>query len=280
MPLQDSPKPRAVAQPAFAERFVALYDELLAYLFRLTAHRADAEDLAQQTYLKASHGFAGFRGRSSFKTWVFTIATNLARDHFRARQRWYEDSQDRCRETTQADAKKVARMHALVAEGDAAAYEFREHISYCFTCIGKTLPLKQQLVVLLKEVYRFKVSEIQQILAMSEGQVKHALGSGRRTMTGIFEERCSLISKRGACHQCSEMAGFVNPRHDAQVAANQQKLAQAAEQGASAERLLDLRAALFQHLDPLAAPMASLHEYLLELVEATAATQHAAAAEP
>ena len=39
----------------------------------------------------------------------------------------------------------------------------------------------------------------------------------RRTMTDIFEKRCSLVNKQGVCYQCSELNGLFNPRQDAQT---------------------------------------------------------------
>ncbi len=58
--------------------------------YHLTGHRDDAEDVAQQAFLKAFRSIAGFTGRSSFRTWLITIATNTARtlsSHRRALKR-------------------------------------------------------------------------------------------------------------------------------------------------------------------------------------------------
>jgi hypothetical protein len=96
----------------FQTQFLLLQAKLKSYLFRLTASRQDADDLAQDTYLKAASNLAGFAGKSTLKTWLFTIATNLARDHSKAQCRWREDTQDRCREDTRASPQKVARMRA------------------------------------------------------------------------------------------------------------------------------------------------------------------------
>jgi RNA polymerase sigma-70 factor (ECF subfamily) len=148
-------------------------------------------------------------------------------------------------------------------------YEFREHINYCFTCLAKTLQLEHQLALILKEIYQFKVSEIMDILNLSEGRVKHALAQARRLMNDIFDRRCVLINKQGVCHQCSEMSGFVNPKQDAQQRALELKLVQEANLGTSREHLFDLRAELIRNLDPLQAPATSVHEYLLELMDQT-----------
>ncbi len=69
--------------PSFEELQRDLSDPLLRYLERLTGNRATAEDLLQETLLKIAHGIAGFEGRSSPKTWAFSIATRVAADHFR-----------------------------------------------------------------------------------------------------------------------------------------------------------------------------------------------------
>lgn len=248
----------------FEAQFVQFQPELQSYLFRITANRQDAEDLAQETYLKAVNNLSGFSGRSSLKTWVFTIATNLARDHFRARHRWRADIQDRCRTATKSSPEKVATMHRIVQQSDAARYEFKEHIDFCFTCIAKTLKIEQQLALILKEVYGFRGVDIMEILHLSKGKVKHALADARRTMTEIFDRRCALVNQNGVCYQCSEINGFVNPKQEAHE--KEVSLCQAAEAGASKEHLFDLRAELVRSIDPLAAPGATLHAYLLELM--------------
>ncbi len=60
-----------------------LSDPLRRYLERLVGDRATADDLLQETLLKIALALPGFEGRSSVKTWAFTIATRVATDHFR-----------------------------------------------------------------------------------------------------------------------------------------------------------------------------------------------------
>jgi len=67
---------------------------LKSYLVRITASVRDAEDITQDTYLKAVDKISTFRGESSLKTWLFTIASNLAKDNLRAQKRWTENVTD------------------------------------------------------------------------------------------------------------------------------------------------------------------------------------------
>ncbi|MGZ4034028.1 MAG: RNA polymerase sigma factor, partial [Bacteroidia bacterium] len=55
--------------------------QLKSYLLRITASVTDAEDIAQDTYVRAVDKLNTFRGESSLKTWLFTITSNIAKDN-------------------------------------------------------------------------------------------------------------------------------------------------------------------------------------------------------
>src|SRR5205085_6272154 len=77
-----------------ASEFEASKGALQSYLLRITASVPDTEDIVQDTYLKAAEKLDTFRGESSVKTWLFAIATNLAKDNLKARKRWTEHVTD------------------------------------------------------------------------------------------------------------------------------------------------------------------------------------------
>ena len=155
-------------------------------------------------------------------------------------------------------------MRDIVSRSPAEAYEFKEHIDFCFTCLAKTLKLEQQLALILKEIYDFKISEIMEILQLSEGQVKYSLKQARQIMTDIFDRRCALVNQKGICHQCSEINGFVNPKHKAQ----QLKLTKSVNRTSNAH-LLTLRTTLVKGVNPLTDPGSKLHAYLLSLIDSS-----------
>ncbi len=243
--------------------FLGFQDELKSFVYRLLTNYQDAEDVVQDSYIRAFKYLDSFKGDSSFKTWVFAIATNLARDRLKHLARWREDFQDNCRRATYA-SQAVRDEFADVAQNSPhGKFVLEEHIDYCFSCMAKTLLLEEQICLILKEVYQFKVQEIMHITALSEGKVKHALADARKRFHRIFDGRCSLISKQGACHQCTELNGIFNPRQNAEQETRKIKMVKERE-SADFEKLLDLRYELVRNIDPLKAEGFDLHNFMIE----------------
>ena len=72
--------------------------KIKSFIYRLTASKEDTEDIAQDTFMKAFQKLDTFRGESSFKTWLFVIASNTAKNHLKAKSRWPVNAQDKCKE--------------------------------------------------------------------------------------------------------------------------------------------------------------------------------------
>jgi RNA polymerase sigma-70 factor (ECF subfamily) len=244
-------------------QFPTFQGELKSFLLRLTASVQDAEDIVQDTYLKAQTKIHTFRGDSSLKTWVFSIASNLARDLLKSKKRWPETVTDICREEALGNKQFFQEAMQIRQTSPQGNFEIREHIAFCFTCISKSLPLEEHLVILLKEVYDFKVKEIAQILQLSEAMVKYHLHVSRNKMMDIFDSRCSLINKQGICHQCTELNGIFNPKQKAQEELVRIEMAHEAE-NRSRDDLFDLRVKILHELDPFESGAAELQLHHLE----------------
>ena len=237
--------------------------ELRSFLLRMTASVQDAEDIVQETYLKAHSKIDSFRGDSSLKTWVFSIASNLARDHLRSKKRWPENVTDICKDAALGNRQFFQEALQIRQTSPQGNFEIREHIAFCFTCVSKSLPLEGHLVLLLKEIYGFKTKEIAQILQMSEAMVKYHLHVSRSRMVEIFDHRCSLINKQGVCYQCTELNGIFNPKQNAQEELVKIEMAREAE-NRSRDELFDLRMKILQELDPFESGAAELQLHHLE----------------
>lgn len=253
---------------AFQEIFLGFQHQLKSFLYRLVANREDAEDLTQDTFVRAFEKIGTFRGEASLKTWTFRIAANLGRDALRQRQRWPADAQDRSKDLAMSSPGIASRFMNVHQQSPNGSYEVREHIDFCFTCIGKTLPIDQQVAIMLKDIYQFRRREIALILDLSEGRVKHLLFDGRTSMSRIFANRCALVNQNGTCNQCSELAGIYNPRQARAAHLNKIEMVAAAKQTDDQRKLYRLRTELVRFIDPLQSDGADLQEVIMRCTRA------------
>ncbi len=225
---------------AFQTLFQGCQEPLRSFLYRMTASREDTDDLVQDTFVRGFERIAQFRGDASLKTWLFRIATNLARDLLRERTRWPAEAQDLSKALAMGSPAIQAAFAKTHQTSDRGRYDVREHIDFCFTCIGKMLPVDQQVAVLLKDVYGFRRNEIAGILDVTEGVVKHLLHDARTTLSRVFYQRCALVNQRGTCHQCTELAGIYNPRQAKQAHLRKIELVAEGQRSEDKRRLYEL----------------------------------------
>lgn len=247
----------------FTKEFEQARPQLKSYILRITASVQDSEDIVQDTYLKASTKLDTFRGDSSVKTWIFTIASNITKDNLRAKKRWTENVTDICKAKALSNPSYFPEVMAIHQTSPQGQFEMKEHITFCFTCISKSLPLEQQICILLKEVYDFKVAEITEIVNTTEAMVKYYLHTSKAKMVNIFEGRCALINKEGVCHQCSELNGIFNPKQDFEIEKNKIEFAKKAD-NPNREHLLDLRIKIMKEIDPFNSNGSALQLHHLE----------------
>ncbi|MBZ4190558.1 RNA polymerase sigma factor [Niabella beijingensis] len=251
---------------AFQTLFGEFQNQLKSYLYRLLTDRDDVDDLTHDTFIKAFTKISSFNQDSSLKTWVFKIATNLAYDHLRKLKRWQADAQDRAADLA-ISSEEIRQVFWMVHDtSPAGAYEMREHIDYCFTCISKTLPIENQVALILKNIYDFQIKEIGLILDKTEGVIKHLLNDARNTMTDIFEHRCALINQKGICHQCSHINEIFNPKQNQQVELMKLELVKASKKY-NREQLFTLRTLLVKAIDPLHAAGTDFHEEIMNCLK-------------
>lgn len=148
------------------------------FVLRLVGNPALAEDLTQETFLRAVQRLHTFRGEASARSWLFAIALNLCRDQFRAKARVPPPSRD---------PEHVERLPARDdVEGDALRAEMSE-------CIGSyvlRLPERQRQAVALHDLGGLDHDETAALLGMSPGAFRVLLHRGRRALRGLLETHC------------------------------------------------------------------------------------------
>ena len=252
-----------MTKEALSTEFELIKNQLKSYILRMTASVEDAEDIVQETYIKSQTKIDQFKGDSSLKTWIFAIASNLTKDHLRSKKRWPENVTDICKEAAMNNPEFFGEAMQIRQTSPQGKFEIKEHIAFCFTCVSKSLPLEQQLVILLKEVYDFKVKEIAQIIDQTEAMIKYFLHTGRTKMVSVFDKRCALINKEGVCHQCTELNGIFNPDQKAEEELVKIKMVKEAD-GGNKEHLFDLRMEILKGIDPFQSAASELQLHHLE----------------
>ena len=95
--------------------------------------------------------------------------------------------------------------------------------------------------------------------------VKHLLNDARNIMTGIFENRCALISKNGVCHQCSHINGMFNPKQNQQEELMKLELVKGSKKF-NREELFTLRTILVKAIDPLHSSGTDMQDIIMRCV--------------
>jgi RNA polymerase sigma-70 factor (ECF subfamily) len=135
-------------------------------VYRITGHHADAQDAAQEAFVKAYLGLGRFRGGAAFSTWLHRIAVNAALDLLRRRPR--------------GDLRVPHSVDPAVdplADG-AERVEARERIQRAIA----TLPIEQRTVVVLRDVQGCSYEEIAMIVQVPVGTVRSRLSRGREAL--------------------------------------------------------------------------------------------------
>ena len=153
--------------------------QLYSAAMRMTRNRADAEDLVQETYLRAYRGFHGFEDGTNLRAWLFRILTNTYINSYRSKQR-------RVQETELNDVEDLY-LYRRISNVDQASRSAEDTLFDLFTddevkAALENLPENFRLPVLLADVEEFSYKEIAEMLDIPIGTVMSRLHRGRKAM--------------------------------------------------------------------------------------------------
>ena len=170
-----------MADPAtFADDAMPLMDQLYSAALRMTRNAADAEDLVQETYLKAYRGYERFEEGTNLKAWMYRILTNSYINRYRAKQR-------RPDETDLDDVEDMYLYRRLGGEqstlGESAEESFLTSVTdEAVKHAIEALPENFRIAVLLADVEGFAYKEIAEILDIPIGTVMSRIHRGRKAL--------------------------------------------------------------------------------------------------
>jgi len=168
-------------QAKFAEQAMEYMPQLYGAAMRMTRNPADAEDLVQETYLKAYRGFGGFQQGTNLKAWLYRILTNTFINSYRSKKRRPDE--------TELDEVEDLYLYRRLGglEAAQAGRSAEDELMDWFTDTEvkdalEALPEQFRMAVLLADVDGFSYKEIAEILDIPIGTVMSRLHRGRKSL--------------------------------------------------------------------------------------------------
>ncbi|MEV3989489.1 sigma-70 family RNA polymerase sigma factor [Streptomyces sp. NPDC049837] len=210
--------------------------ELTGYCYRMLGSAFEAEDAVQDTMVRAWRSFEKFEGRSSVRSWLYRIATNVCLDALNAGNRRARPM-DLTAPTPVAQAQLNSRPEVTwlepVPDGrvlpsvadPAEAAVAKETVRLAFVAALQHLPPKQRAVLILREVLAWKASEVAELLGTSVASVNSALQRARATLAEsepaktdtadpLDEEQKKLLDRYVAAFEGYDMAALTALLHE------------------------------------------------------------------
>ena len=171
-------------QSAFDEMVRRYWYRIFAMVHQLLRNQQDAEEVTQDAFIRAHRGLGNFRGDSAFSTWLYQIATNLARNRY---WYWWRRKRD---QSVSFDAPVGDENSLPLSEMIAADVETPEDATVTQELVDRIavgmekLGAKHREILILRNVKNLYYEEIAVILGLSVGTVKSRIARAREALRG------------------------------------------------------------------------------------------------
>ena len=210
--------------------------ELQLHCYRMLGSLHDAEDIVQETFLRAWRGLGHFEGRASFRNWLYRIATNTCLNAMASRlssrrvlPEIYGPPSDQvpnsgpATEITSLEPYPDAALEGIAdsAPGPEARYEMHEAVQLAFVAAIQCLPARQRAVLLLRDVLGWSATETAGLLDTSVASINSALQRARATLKKGFpagrpsrnptpdDQQRALLERYVQAWERADLDGFV-----------------------------------------------------------------------
>lgn len=166
---------------AYEELVLAYEKNVYNLALRMVGNAQDAEDMAQEAFLKAYNSLSGFRGDSKFSVWLYRIVNNVCLDHLRRQNRRQASSlsvEDDEGEESQLDIPDESQSPEALLERSLTKDAVRRGL--------QTLPAEQRQILLLREIQGMSYEEIGQCLDLEPGTVKSRIFRARKRLCAFL----------------------------------------------------------------------------------------------
>ncbi len=171
---------------------------LLRYLGRLAGNQATARDLLQETLSRIARGLPDFEGRSSLRTWSFSIATRVAADHFR-------------RPETRAQAVNVDELAEAADDAEIDERLIVDEMNACVRDVIDVLPADYRTALVLHDLEGLTAAETARVCGCSLETAKIRIHRARRRLRQALEAECCFYRNRDGTVRCDRKQTATNP---------------------------------------------------------------------
>ncbi len=159
-------------------------ERLYATVYHMTSNREDANDLVQDTFIKAYKSLRSFKGQSSFYTWVYRIAVNRTINFLKRGKNRTHHSLDNVDDSIQTDPDFVELMSQDTPHREAGLHELQQQLNAAL----QKLSDNHRAVVVLHDVQGMTHADIAKAMKCSEGTVRSRLFYARQQLQGLLSE--------------------------------------------------------------------------------------------
>jgi RNA polymerase sigma-70 factor, ECF subfamily len=170
--------------PAYDELVKRYQERIYATLYHMTSNHEDANDLAQEAFIKAYSALKSFKGGSSFYTWVYRIAVNKTINFLKQRKNKYQMSLDDLDFNAEHDPDLVALISEKTPRRELNLAELQENLNEAMQKLSEP----HRLVVTLHDVQGLSHEEIAKIIGCNIGTVRSRLFYARQQLQGYLSD--------------------------------------------------------------------------------------------
>ena len=154
------------------ELYLKYKDNIYNYLYQLSLNKHTAEELTQDTFLKAFKYFNSFKAQSTVKTWLYSIARNTYLDYIKKRRLYNEETIEENEFASKNDDYSSSN-EKIIIKG-----------------ILNNLNEAERTLILLRDLYGFSYMEISTVMAVTIGQVKIGIYRARKKFKELYNIEC------------------------------------------------------------------------------------------
>ncbi|WP_044340136.1 RNA polymerase sigma factor SigX [Rossellomorea aquimaris] len=147
----------------FEKLYSDYHQDVFQFLIYMVQNRQQAEDLVQEVYIRVLKSHERFEGKSSERTWLFSIAKNVAIDHFRKQKNWKNRILDKF-DWSRNDVTDDAALPEEIAVA-------KEEIQVLYECL-KMCSTDYRMVIIMRYLQELSIAETSEVLGWTESKVK------------------------------------------------------------------------------------------------------------